>query len=273
MDKIANRVFYAYTTVKLLVQATKEKHQSEHIDKQAQSLLSISEMMVKVMWGWNESIRSLKGFSSKWLKIDVDEEIQDMLLRAQPLLESLESSTSRLLNASSSWEIFMAFCIWSKDVCMFALFVVIEMLHSILLLAVSVIDLILDLLINPEKRKECYTYFIEFIKWLHTQYFEAGSVLTKSIFSAIKKITPHILVYFGRPYTYVIQAMAFIVKRLARIVSENNEDTLPRPLRLSAKATRKLVLKFRALAFNLWKPLVTNVFLNEKENKIPRAKL
>lgn len=273
MEKAANRVFYTYTTVKLLIQATKEKRDNKHMDEKGKSLLSISELMVKVVWGWNESVRALKGFSTKWLDIDVDVELQDALLRAQPLLSNLENSTDRLLTASSSWDVFISFCTWTKDVIVFALFVVIEVLHAFLLLAVSVFDFILDLLTDPLKRKEGYSLLINFLKWLHTQYFEAGSVLTKSIFSAMKKIAPHILVYFGRPYSYIIQAMAIIIKRLAKIAAENNEDTLPKPLRLSAKAARKLILKFKSLAFSLWKPLVTNLFINEKNTAAPYAKL
>jgi hypothetical protein len=272
MDKLANRVFYAYTTVKLLVLATKEKSDNKHIDKHGRSLLGISELLVKVTWGWNEGIRGLKGFSRTWLKIDVDEEIQDSLLRAQPLLDAMEASTSRLLHASSSWEIFISFCIWAKDVCIFIFFVVVEILHAFLHLAVSILDLILDLLLDSEKRKETYTLLIDFLKWLHTRYFEAGSVLTKSVFSALKKIAPHFLVYLGGPYAYLIQAIAVIIKRLAKIAADNNEESLPKPLRLSAKAARKILLQFRSLAFAIWKPLVTNMF-SEKEVLTPLAKL
>lgn len=297
LDRIANRVFYAYTTVKLLVQASKEKNASAHIEGHSESLLSISELLVRVTWGWNESIRALKGCSNKWLRIDIDQELQDALLRSQPYFDALEASSERLIKANTSWEVFFAFCTWSKDVVTFAFFLLVELLHSFLLVAVAIIDLILDLLLDAEKRHECYTLFIQLIRWLHSQYFESGSILTKTIFAAIKKIAPHLLAYVGRPYTYVIQAMAFILKRLARMADEQSATsygsslsqnsfisriagasssalaTPPAPLRVSAKVARKLLLKFRALALTLWEPIVTNVLLNDKNKPAAKAKL
>lgn len=294
LDRIANRVFYAYTTVKLLVQATKEKNASAHIEGHSQSLLSISELLVRVTWGWNESIRALKGFSNKWLRIDIDQELQDALLRSQPYFDALEASSERLIKANTSWEVFFAFCTWSKDVVTFAFFLLVELLHAFLLVAVAIIDLILDLLLDAEKRHECYTLFIQLIRWLHSQYFESGSVLTKTIFAAIKRIAPHLLAYVGRPYSYVIQAMAFILKGLARMADEQSGYgslsqnsfisritgassssliTPPAPLRVSAKVARKLLLKFRALALTLWEPIVTNVLLGDKNKNTAKAKL
>lgn len=287
-------MFYAYTTVKLLVQATKEKNASTHIDGHGENLLTISELLLRVTWGWNESIRALKGFSNKWLRIDIDEEIQDALLRSQPLFDALEESSERLIKANSSWEVFFTFCVWAKDVAVFAFFLLIELLHSFLLVAVAILDLIIDLVLDAEKRHECYTLFIQLIRWLHTQYFQNGSVLSKSIFAALKKIAPHLLAYIGRPYSYVIQAMAFILKRLARLAEEDasgngilsnsfvgrlvgtsSSGTLetPIPLRVSAKVARKLLLKFRRLALGLWEPIVTNVLLSDKNKAEAKAKL
>lgn len=290
-------MFYTYTTVKLLVQATKEKNASQHIEGHGDSLLNISELLVRVTWGWNEGIRALKGFSNKWLRIDIDQELQDALLRSQPYFDALEESSARLVKAGTSWEIFFAFCKWSKDVLYLAFFLMVELLHSFLLIAISIIDLILDLLLDAEKRHECYTLFAQLVRWLHSQYFEGGSVLTKSIFAALKKIAPHIIAYIGRPYTYVIQAMAFILKRLARMADQQSGDSSngnssssslyrrisgvstsdftnpPAPLRVSAKLARKMLLKFRALALTLWEPIVTNVLLSDKNKPEQRAKL
>lgn len=278
------------------MQASREKHASAHIDEQGAKMVKLSELLLSVTWGWNEGIRAIQGFSNKWLRIDLDQEVQDAFLRCQPYFDALEESSARLLKVTSSWDVFLTFCKWMRDFVLFAFFVLVELLHAFLLVAVAIFDLLLDLTLDPSKRKECYTLFLQLLRWLHKQYFEGGSVLTRSIFAALKKVAPHIIAYFGRPYTYVIQAMAFVIKRLAKMASDQEASAsrfgfgfsgsatsslsdAPAPLRVSAKAARKLVLAFRKVALGLWEPLVTNVILNDKNDKsekgnyLPRAKL
>lgn len=231
--------------------------------KQSKRILSLSDLVMNAVWGWNASLREIKGFSSKWLQYDIDQELQDALLRVKPVLETLEDSSSRLVQSSSSWEVFVNFCVWLKDVCVFFVLVVVEMLHAVLLFAVSVVDVIIDLVTDPSKRKEAGAVFVNFVRWLHAQYFQNGSILSKTLLSAIFKIAPHILAYFFRPWSYVIQVMYYLMKKLLRM-AEENDDEMNSALRVSAVALRKLLLRFRRVAWSLWRPLFTNAILNDK---------